>query len=62
MFKYIILVGLALLTMMGSVAEGLFQALPAPLVQANGLLIIISAMVVVILILKKASEDFKTKN
>jgi hypothetical protein len=48
--------------MTGSVAEGMFPALPAQLVQANGLLIIISAMVVVILILKKASEDFKTKN
>jgi hypothetical protein len=52
MKKYIVLGLLALLTMTGAVLEGLIEGLPQQLVQVNGALTIVSAMVLVVWTLK----------
>ena len=58
MKKYIILGLLALLTMTGAVLEVLVEGLPQQVVQVNGGLTIISAMVLVAWALKIQSSDF----
>ena len=62
MKKYIVLGFLALLTMTGAILEGVFQTLPQVVVQANGLLTIIAAMILVIWTLKIQADDFKNKH
>jgi len=57
MKKYIVLGLLALITMIGAVLEGLIQGLPQQLVQLNGALTIISAMILVAWTLKVQSSD-----
>jgi len=57
MKKYFILGLLALVTMVGAVLEGLIEGLPQQVVQINGVMTIISAMVLVVWTLKvQASE------
>lgn len=58
MKKYIVLVFLALLTMTGAVLEAVLQSLPQAVVQVNGLLTIISAMVLVVWTLKLQAGGF----
>ena len=62
MKKYIVLVFLALFTMSGAVLESVLQSLPQVVVQANGLLTIIAAMILVIWTLKLQADDFKNKH
>ena len=57
MKKYIGLGLLVLLTMTGAVLEGLIEGLPQQLVQANGALTILSAMVLVAWTLKVQASD-----
>jgi len=57
MKKYIVMGLLALVTMVGAVLEGLIEGLPQQVVQINGVMTIISAMVLVVWTLKvQASE------
>ena len=62
MNKYIVLGLLAMLTMTGAVAEGLFDGLPQLFVQVNGLLTIIFAMAFVVWTLKIQSGGFGKKD
>ena len=62
MKKYIILGLLAMLTIIGAVAEGLFDGLPQQFVQVNGLLTIIFAMAFVIWTLKIQTGGFRKKD
>ena len=62
MTKYFILGLLAMLTMIGAVAEGLFDGLPQRFVQVNGLLTIVFAMAFVIWTLKIQSGGFGKKD
>lgn len=62
MTKYFILGLLAMLTMIGTVAEGLFDGLPQQFVQVNGLLTIVFAMAFVIWTLKTQSGGFGKKD
>jgi hypothetical protein len=52
MKRYMVLGLLALLTMTGAVLEGVIEGLPQQLVQVNGALTIVSAMVLVVWTLK----------
>jgi len=62
MKKYIVLGLLAMLTMTGTLAEGLFDGLPQRLVQVNGLLTIIFAMAFVVWTLKIQAGEFRKKD
>jgi hypothetical protein len=62
MKKYLILAVLAMLTMTGAVAEGLFAGLPQPIVQVNGLLTIIFAIAFVIWTLKIQAGGFRNRD
>ena len=57
MKKYIVLGLLALITMTGALLEVLLEGLPQQLVQVNGALTIVSAMVLVAWTLKVQSSD-----
>lgn len=57
MKKYIVLGLLALITMTGAVLEGLVDGLPQQVVQANGVLTIVSAMILVVWALKVQASD-----
>ena len=57
MKKFIVLGLLALFTMTGAVLEVLVEGLPQQLVQANGALTIISAMILVVWTLKIQASD-----
>ena len=57
MKKFIVLGLLALITMTGAVLEVLVEGLPQQLVQANGALTIISAMILVVWTLKIQASD-----
>ena len=59
MKQMVILVVLSLLTLAGAVIEAIFQNLPESLVQANGLMTILFAMVFVIFTLKLKARGFK---
>ena len=58
MKKYIVLGLLALITMTGAVLEVLVEGLPQQLVQVNGALTILSAMVLVAWTLKLQASDW----
>ena len=62
MKKYIILGLLAMLTMIGAVAEGLVGGLPQQFVQVNGLLTIIFAIAFVIWTLKIQAGGFRNRD
>ena len=61
MKKYIVLIILALLTMTGAVLEGLVEGLSPQLVQANGLLTLLSAFALVVWTLKIQTGKFSRK-
>jgi len=61
MKKYIVLIILALLTMTGAVLEGLVEGLSPQLVQANGLLTLLSAFALVVWTLKIQTSKFSRK-
>ena len=58
MKKYIVLGLLALITMTGAVLEVLVEGLPQQLIQVNGALTILSAMVLVAWTLKLQASDW----
>ena len=62
MKNYIVWIVLAVLMMTGAFAEGLIEGLPRQLVQANGVLIILSAMTFVGWSLKVQASSFRKED